>query len=257
MKESELIKKSFIFFILAFFFSMILCRISIFFTNDHRINVIAYSLGVPLALLLMRGKDFLELENIKEQKKWLIIGFVTPFIYVTILYFLGKYLFPFEPSMLNQNKNILFSVVFILLSVVFEEIGWRGYLYKYFTAEGWLKMNLLISIFWALWHYPAILYGGFPISEPFAVGIILFFINMILASFILGWIRQKTGGIISPILVHAGNNIAMVIFGVTGPFLSESGIFFTIFLTAFVIYTKAWRTPIMFNFSVIKEKYLR
>lgn len=256
LKESELIKKTIIFFLFAFFFSMLFCRISIFFTNDHRINVLFYSLGVPFALLLVRGKNFLQFENVRVQKKWLAIAFITPFVYTGTLYLLGKLFFPFSPDPLNQNSNILYSIIFVLFSVTFEEVGWRGYLYKYFTAEGWFKMNLSISVFWTLWHFPAIIYGGYTIPDPFALGIILFFINLTLGSFILGWMRQKTGGIFSPILIHAGNNIAMIVFGVSGPLLSESGIIFTIFLTALVVFAKAWKTPTMFHFNVIKEKYL-
>ncbi|MFA5829634.1 MAG: CPBP family intramembrane glutamic endopeptidase [Candidatus Gracilibacteria bacterium] len=256
MKESTLIKKAFTFFLLALLFSLIFCGISILVTKDHRINILAYALGVPFTIMLLKGKEFAKIEDIKKNKKWLLIALITPFAYTTVLYLLGKYVFPFSPDPLDQNQNILYQTVFILLSVIFEEIGWRGYLYKYFTMEGWFKMNLSISFFWALWHLPAILYGGYTIPGPFWIGVILFFVNLTLASFMLGWIRQKTGGILAPTLVHAGNNIAMILFGISGPLLNESGIIFTIILAGFVFFTKAWKTPTLFQLNVLKQKYL-
>jgi membrane protease YdiL (CAAX protease family) len=256
LRQSDLIKKTISFFLLAFFFSMLFCRISIYLTNDHRINVLAYSFGVPFAILLLKGYKYLKFENIREQKKWLLMAFTGPFIYAGILYLLGKYFFPYPPDPLNQNSTFVLGTILILFSVIFEEIGWRGYLYKFFTAEGWFKMNLSISVLWTVWHLPAIFYGGFTVPTPLPLGMTLFFVNLTLASFILGWIRQKTGGVLSPALVHAGNNIAMMLLGVSGPLLSECGIFFTIFLIGFILFTKAWKTPTLFQFSVIKEKYL-
>jgi len=117
-------------------------------------------------------------------------------------------------------------------------------------------MNLSISILWSIWHLPAIIYGGYLIPSPYWLGLALFFINLTLASFIMGWIRQKTGGVIAPILVHAANNIGMVLTGVSGIILGETGIILTLLLIVFVIVTKAWKAPRLFEFAVLKEKYL-
>ncbi|MDD3861389.1 MAG: CPBP family intramembrane metalloprotease [Candidatus Gracilibacteria bacterium] len=198
----------------------------------------------------------IKLENIKSTWKWLLIATFIPLIYTSILYLLGIYFFPFTPSTLLKTDNIPYAIIMILLSVTFEEIGWRGYLYKYCTAEGWLKMNISISILWTVWHLPAIFYGGYPLPSPELLGFALFFINLSLASFILGWLRWKTGGVLSPILVHGSHNITMSIFALTGPLLSECGIFFTIFLAITIVLIKAWKAPTFFELNVIKEKYL-
>lgn len=146
LKESDLIKKTFYFFFIAFFFSILFCKISIFFTNDHRINVLAYSFGVPFAIFLLKEFKTIKVENIKSTRRWLALAIATPLLYASILYLLGTYFFPFTPSSLLKVDNIPYAIIMILLSITFEEIGWRGYLYKYCTAEGWLKMNISISI---------------------------------------------------------------------------------------------------------------
>ncbi len=214
----------------------------------------AYSLGVPIAILFLNGKNYDKFEDLKKNRKWLILAIIIPIFYCTVLYLIGQYLLPYTPDPLNKNQNLFFSVLLILISVIFEEIGWRGYLYKNFTSEGWFKMNLAISFFWALWHVPAILYGGLTIADPYWFGLILFFINLTLASFLLGWIRQKTGGILAPTLVHASNNLAMVAFGISGTILSESGLIFTLILLIFFLIIRAWKTPTLFQIDVIKEK---
>ena len=185
-----------------------------------------------------------------------MIAFITPLVYTSILYLIGKYFISFVPDTLNENFNILYLSAFIFASAFFEEIGWRGYLYKYLTMEGWFKMNSAISIFWALWHLPAIFYGGYAMPSPYWISIILFFVNLALASFILGWIRQKTGGVLAPTLVHTANNVGMTITAISGPILGETGILLTIFLLIFIFTTKAWRPTGFFELQVLKEKFI-
>jgi len=118
-------------------------------------------------------------------------------------------------------------------------------------------MNLLTSLFWTLWHFPAIFYGGYAVSQPTWLGVVLFCINLILASFILGWLRQKTGGVIAPTLVHTANNIGMVMTGVSGIILGETGLLLTLLLLIFLLYTKAWKSQgLLFEIEILKEKYL-
>jgi len=256
MKELQALKKTFIFFLLATFFSMLLCRASIYFNLDHRINVLAYSLGIPVSILILGGFKSISFENIRKSKKWLILATIVPLIYTAALYLLGKYVINFTPDTLNQDYSILYASVMILISAFFEEIGWRGYLYKNLTREGWFKMNLIISVLWATWHLPAIFYGGYAVPSPYWVSMGLFFINLTLASFVLGWIRQKTGGVLAPTLIHASNNIGMVITAISGPIIGETGILLTFLLVAFIITTKAWRPTGFFELQVLKEKYI-
>lgn len=233
---------------------MLLCRASIYITTDHRINVLAYTLGVPIAILMLKGFKSIKFESVRKTKKWFLLASIIPLIYTTILYQIGTRFIEFTPEI--QNKNILYLVAFICVSAFFEEIGWRGYLYKYLTAKGWFKMNTIISILWATWHLPAIFYGGYPVQSPFWISILLFFVNLTLASFILGWLRQKTGGVLAPTLVHASNNIGMTVAGIGGTILGETGIFMTIFLVAFILIAKAWHPTGLFELAVLKEKYI-
>ncbi|MFA5947516.1 MAG: CPBP family glutamic-type intramembrane protease [Candidatus Gracilibacteria bacterium] len=256
MKESKIIKEIIIFFLIALIFSMLLCRASIFFTSDHLINVLAYTLGIPISLLILKGFKSIKFESIKKNKKWLLIAILVPIIYTTILFLIGKYLIGVNSYSINQNSNVLYVTIFICASAFFEEIGWRGYLYKHLTASGWFKMNTTISILWASWHFPAIFYGGYIMPYPLWLSLILFFVNLTLASFILGWIRQKTGGVLAPTLIHASNNIGMIVTGISGLLIGETGILLTILLLAVILITKAWRPTRLFKLSVLKEKYI-
>src|SRR3989338_7199180 len=171
-----MIKKSIYFFLVALIGSVILAGLASLFFSYKPLLVLLYSLGVVIAFLLFRGK--VRFEKNSSAVPWIIVGCFLPIIYIGLIYLIGWQFFDhkIEPLSLTFLSSIL-------------------------QKSGWLKMNLIIGIFWAAWHLPAILTGSYDISSPLVLGIFIFTINVILLSFIFCLFLQKTAGIIAPTLI--------------------------------------------------------
>jgi membrane protease YdiL (CAAX protease family) len=95
-------------------------------------------------------------------------------------------------------------------SALGEEIGWRGFLvpelYRYlpFTA-----VSLISGVIWAVWHY-AITGVVYKDSElPPWFWLLTFTAVAILISFVLAWLRIKTGSVWPAVFLHASHNLWM------------------------------------------------
>ncbi len=180
-------------------------------------------MGVPLAVILFRGAGSIKFERICKTWFWLLLACILPFLYSLAIFNI-------------QDFTLAPTFVLVLIGALFEEMGWRGFLFKALEKSGWLKMNLIIGMMWATWHLPAILTSNYPIASPMALGLLFFFLNVILLSFLFGWFRQKTDGLFAPILLHASHN-----FFTTGTFESEWKLSATLLLMLLVL--QIWRKP--------------
>ena len=237
-----MIKKSIYFFLVALIGSVILAGLASLFFSYKPLLVLLYSLGVVIAFLLFRGK--VRFEKNSSAVPWIIVGCFLPIIYIGLIYLIGWQFFDHKIEPLSLT--FLSSLPLVILASFFEELGWRGYLFSILQKSGWLKMNLIIGIFWAAWHLPAILTGSYDISSPLVLGIFIFTINVILLSFIFGWFRQKTAGIIAPTLIHTFHNLGYAYWAGKNdlPVLGESGLVLTVVLLLVIIILQAWKEPI-------------
>jgi membrane protease YdiL (CAAX protease family) len=87
-----------------------------------------------------------------------------------------------------------------------EEFGWRGYLQVRLFADRPITSAVLTGIVWGVFHYPLILLG-FEGYENVALGLIVFPVFTVLMSIILGWLRQRTGGIWAGCVAHSAADI--------------------------------------------------
>jgi len=83
-----------------------------------------------------------------------------------------------------------------------EEFGWRGYLQVRLFADRPIMSAVLTGLVWGVFHYPLFLLG-FEGYENTALGLIVFTVFTVLMSIILGWLRQRTGGIWAGCLAHS------------------------------------------------------
>jgi membrane protease YdiL (CAAX protease family) len=157
------------------------------FTDNHYVQV-CY---IVLAFIYQFTKQKIFKENYKQLKLFsrIIIITILPFYIFLRLSFLSDYKIK---SYLENFSPLSIFLTFIAIAVYafFEETVWRGYFYDKLYKIGWLKMNILIGFLWAVWHYPAIIYGTY-ISSFNALQVIIFTINIMFLNFIFSTIRRK------------------------------------------------------------------
>ncbi|GLV55505.1 abortive infection protein [Dictyobacter sp. S3.2.2.5] len=88
-----------------------------------------------------------------------------------------------------------------------EEFGWRGYLLPRLMPLGNVRAALLIGIIWGFWHAPLIVLDGYEFGGLYpALGVFFFLLSTIPYSFLLTWLRVRTGSIWPAVLAHASIN---------------------------------------------------
>ena len=104
-----------------------------------------------------------------------------------------------------------------------EEIGWRGFLVPELAKQfGFTKTALLVGVIWALWHFPAILLTDYNIGVAAWCAIPCFTVCVIGISFVMTWLRLKSGSVWPCVLLHTIHN--MFIQAVLTPMTIDKGI---------------------------------
>ena len=110
-----------------------------------------------------------------------------------------------------------------------EEFGWRGYLQQRLFAGRPVAAAAATGLIWAVWHYPLTLRGYNYPDQP-VLGTLVFTLFAVLASYIFGWIRERSDSIWAASLAHAATNsigaLALLWFaGAAGPlWISYGGV---------------------------------
>ncbi len=145
--------------------------------------------------------------------KYLVMGYAIPLVYATIAYglfwiltsgtFTGK---------LPQYNMIYFVLVGTLTSIVGgvlgEEIGWRGFLVPQLAKiTSFTKLGLISGIIWAVWHFPLMIFSGYNAGASLWYSLPMFTLAVIGLSFILAWLRLRSGSIWPAVLLHASSNL--------------------------------------------------
>lgn len=89
-----------------------------------------------------------------------------------------------------------------------EEIGWRGFLLpRLVQRAGFTGGCLLSGCIWAAWHYPGLLFADYNAGTKQAFALSCFTLMVIADSFILGWLRLKSGSLWTGAVLHASHNL--------------------------------------------------
>lgn len=130
-------------------------------------------------------------------------------------------------------------------SALGEEIGWRGFLVPELSRTTSFTRTALISgIIWSLWHYPILIYGDYNAGTPTWYGLTCFTVMVISDSFILAWMRLKSGSLWTGAILHASHNLYIqAIFtpltrntGKTAWYIDEFGCVLPLVVVAFAFY---------------------
>lgn len=119
-------------------------------------------------------------------------------VLLCLLFDVGGPRFFFSPILLGT----------MIVAALGEEFGWRGFAYVRFAERiGPLRASVLVGAIWALWHLPT----SFPLDDSFAFVFPLFVVRATAAGVIICWLYERAGRrIMSPILAHAGLNLAIL-----------------------------------------------
>ncbi len=115
---------------------------------------------------------------------------------------------PFIVGLLS--KSILATLLTIL--VVFgEEVGWSGYLTpklrQFFSIP---VTSLIVGIYWAVWHFPAIIGGFYGYGTPLWIALPGFTLVLIGASFIRTVLIEKSKSLWGGVILHASHNVILM-----------------------------------------------
>jgi membrane protease YdiL (CAAX protease family) len=89
-----------------------------------------------------------------------------------------------------------------------EEIGWRGFLLPRLVQQAGFTWGCLISgCIWAAWHYPGLLFADYNAGTQPAFALTCFTLMVIADSYIVGWLRLKSGSLWPAAILHASHNL--------------------------------------------------
>src|SRR5579885_620856 len=102
----------------------------------------------------------------------------------------------------------IYGVIRSTSSALGEEIGWRGFLFPRLVGRvGFTVGCVLTGCIWALWHYPGLLFADYNAGTKPAYALSCFTLMVIADSFIMGWLRLKSGSLWPAAILHASHNL--------------------------------------------------
>jgi membrane protease YdiL (CAAX protease family) len=94
-----------------------------------------------------------------------------------------------------------------------EEIGWRGFLVpELFKRHGFAGTAVISGLIWAVWHFPILLFADYHAPTPTWYYLPIFILTLPLISFVLTWMRLKSGSLWTGVILHASHNTFMQTF---------------------------------------------
>lgn len=150
---------------------------------------------------------------------YLLIALLSPFIMAVIALVINN-LFnhtPINLSMLLQTKEFpeFGFISFLLYNLLFfgfgEEAGWRGFALPRLQARyNALWASLILTVFWAVWHWPLFLYRPGYTSMELA-GILGWIFSLLTGSILLTWLYNSSrGSILACAVFHSTIDIVFL-----------------------------------------------
>jgi membrane protease YdiL (CAAX protease family) len=100
------------------------------------------------------------------------------------------------------------GIVVALLSATGEELGWRGLLVPELARRLSFNQTALLSgVIWTIWHLPLILFADYHSATPRLYAIACFTVMVLGMSFLLAWLRLRSGSVWPAALLHASHNL--------------------------------------------------
>ncbi|HSK32603.1 MAG TPA: CPBP family intramembrane glutamic endopeptidase [Propionicimonas sp.] len=113
------------------------------------------------------------------------------------------------------SQGLLAGVTINGLFAFGEEYGWRGVLADELRPLGNVRANLVTGVLWGLWHAPVIILLGHNYGTEWGWGVLLMVAWTTPLSFLLSWVRQRSGSVLAPAFLHGAYNGTIGVFALT------------------------------------------
>jgi len=114
------------------------------------------------------------------------------------------------------------GMVFSSLTALGEEIGWRGFLVPELARAMPLSgVSLVSGVVWASWHVPILLFADYHGATPGWYSLLCFSVLVLGASFVMAWLRLRSGSVWPAVVFHASHNLWIQT--VLDPFTADTG----------------------------------
>lgn len=189
---------------------------------------------------------------------YLALAILIPFIYLFIPYrvywtiYPDNYAYTGVSIVLVLKDCFVYTIVCIvagLLTATGEEIGWRGFMVPALIERIGTKKTLIYSsLFWCLWHFPLLIWGGYMEGTSLLYSLIAFVLCILPVGIICGYLRIKSNSVWPCALLHAAHNaFDQSVFSLLTRgdnkmyFVSETGIFTIVcaWIIVYVIYRES------------------
>jgi membrane protease YdiL (CAAX protease family) len=115
------------------------------------------------------------------------------------------------PFIVGLLSKMILGTLITILFVFGEELGWSGYLTpKLRKVYSLPKTSLIVGIYWAVWHYPAIIGGFYGTGTPLYISLPGFTFVLVGASFIRTVLVEKSNSLWGGVILHASHNIILM-----------------------------------------------
>lgn len=144
--------------------------------------------------------------------RWLALGYLLPVAYATVAYAL-VWATGLGGIDLSRFHTPIATFVFLgtlqsVLSATGEELGWRGFLVPALAQRFSLTGTALVSgAIWAAWHYPLIIFANYNAGTATWYAVLCFTVMVIGISYLLAWLRLRSGSVWPAVLFHASHNL--------------------------------------------------
>jgi len=153
----------------------------------------------------------------------------------------------------DDGLSVLTDIPVMLVFVLFEEIGWRGYLGPLLAADGRRAPHLRTGLLHGIWHLPIVfLATGAYLTEGNRWVIVPVFLAVLTcAGQLYGWLRQVTGSIYPAVLMHSAFNtgLSIAVYGTAtadpdtvAAVGREAGIVTLVLIAGAALWAATWRT---------------
>lgn len=157
--------------------------------------------------------------------KYVLMGILIPFVYLFVPYRIYWTMHPenfaysgvaFGVVLKDLALYTVISIFVSLLTALGEEIGWRGFMLPALLERiGVIKAIAAVSLFWCLWHFPLLIWGGYMEGTPLWYSLIAFVLCIFPVGIICAILTIKSGSVWPAAFLHAAHNaFDQAVFGV-------------------------------------------